>query len=131
MPEPLRIKQGTTRTVTVTGLRDAHGAILDPTGWAIHGVARPGMWADPTAVWRSAPPGVGEYLAEVVDADPTIDPTVVSGEKWIELHIAPAVSLTWVTWRNAVLDVTVTEPVTARTETFSTTLELIPTTVRA
>jgi hypothetical protein len=132
VPEPLRIKQGTTRAVLVTGLRDSHGALLDPSGWAIHGVARPGIWADVVAVWRDTPDtDLGELLAEVVDADPTIDPTVQDGEKWIELHIDPDVSLAWVTWRDADLDVTVTESGTGRTETFHTDLHLIPTTVRS
>jgi hypothetical protein len=130
VPEPLRIKQGTTRTVTVTGLRDSHGDLLDPTGWAIHGVARPGIWADPVAVWRDEPDtDAGELQADVIDADPD-DPTVQAGEKWIELHIDPAVSLTWVTWLDADLDVTITESGTGRVETFHTDLHLIPTTVR-
>lgn len=129
MPEPLIIKQGTTRTVFLTGLRDTHGALLDPTGWGIHGVARPGVWADTVAVWRDTP-GAGELQADVVDADPTIDPTVVTGEKWVELHVDPAVSLGWVGWRDAEVDVTITEPGTGRVETFHTELHLIPTTVR-
>lgn len=129
MPDPLKVKQGTTRTVALTGLRDSAGALLNPTGWAIHGVARPGIWADPVAVWRDNP-GDGELQADVIDADPTIDPTVEAGEKWIELHIEPAVSLTWVTWRDAELDVTITESGTDRVETFHTDLHLIPTTVR-
>lgn len=132
MPEPLKIKQGTTRTVAVTGLRDAHGSILDPSGWAVEAVARPGIWADPVGVWRDTPDeGAGELLAEIVDADPTIDPTVEAGEKWIDLHIDPDVSLSWVTWREADLDVTIIEPGTGRTETFHSDLYLIPTTVRA
>lgn len=130
MPEPLRIKQGATRTVTVTGIRDAAGVVLDPTGWAVHGIARPGMWADPVAVWRDTP-GTGELLADVVAADPVLDPKAVEGEKWIELHIDPAVSLGWVTWQDADLDVSITEPVTGRVETFHSDLHLIPTTVRA
>lgn len=129
MPEPLRIKQGTTRTVLLTGLRDSDGALLDPSGWGIHGVARPGIWADSVAVWRDTATG-DELQADVVDADPAIDPTVEVGEKWIELHIPPEVSLGWVTWRDAELDVTVTESGTGRTETFHADLHLIPTTVR-
>jgi hypothetical protein len=129
VPDPLKVKQGTTRTVALTGLRDATGALLNPTDWAIHGVARPGIWADPVAVWRDEP-GEGELQADVIDADPAIDPTVEPGEKWIELHIDPAVSLTWVTWRDAELDVTITESGTDRVETFHTDLHLIPTTVR-
>lgn len=128
MPEPLLIKQGTTRLITITGLRDAHGTILDPTGWAIYAVARPGIWAAEVAVWRDVP-GSGEYLAEVADADPLIDPTVIMGEKWIQLHIDPAVSDTW-TWRVADLDIEIKEPGTGREETFTTELELVPTTVR-
>jgi hypothetical protein len=132
VPDPLKVKQGTTRTVALTGLRDSTGALLDPTGWAIHGVARPGVWADPVAVWRDTPDtGAGELATEVVDADPAIDPTVEAGEKWIDLHIDPDVSLSWVTWREAELDVTITEPGTGRTETFHSDLHLIPTTVRA
>lgn len=128
--EPLLVKQGTTRVVTLRSLRDNTGALLDPTGWGIEGVARPGIWADVVAVW-SDDPADGEYLAEVVDADPDLDPTVVAGEKWIDLHIDPDVSLTWTTWFVALLDVSVTEPVTGRKETFSTEIRLVPTTVRA
>jgi hypothetical protein len=120
--EPLVIKQGTTRTVTITGLRDADGAILDPTGWGIHGVARPGYWAAPIAVWRNnSDTELDELLAEVVDDG--------AGEKQIDLHIDPAVSDGW-HWSVAVLDVEIQEPVTNRQETFSVELQLIPTTVR-
>jgi hypothetical protein len=126
--DPLQIKQGTTRFITIKGLRDDAGNILDPTGWDIHGVARPGLWADETAVWRDSP-GVGEHLAEVVDADPDIDPTVLPGEKWIDLHIDPDVSDAW-TWGHARLDVEIREPSTDREETFTADLQLIPTTVR-
>lgn len=124
----LQIKQGTTRTVTVTGLLDATGVLLDPTGWDIHAVARPGIWAAPVAVWRDTP-GPGELLAEVMAADLTITPTAQPDEKWIYLHIDPTTSLAW-TWFTAVVDITITEPVTNRKETFSTTLRLTPTTVR-
>lgn len=130
MLDPLEIKQGTTRVVTLRNLRDRAGQLLDPTGWGIRGVARPGIWADVVAVWTGNPAG-GEYLAEVVDADPELDPTVVDGEKWIDLHIDPEASLSWTTWFTALLDVSVTEPVTGRKETFSTELRLVPTTVRS
>lgn len=129
MAEPLLVKQGTTRVVTVTGLRDTFGAVLDPTGWAVHAVARPGVWAAPVAVWRNTP-SAGEHLAEVVPADPRLDPTVVTGEKWVWLHVDPAVSLTW-SWSVVNLDVEVTEPGTGRKEAFTTELRLVPTTVRS
>jgi hypothetical protein len=127
--EPLLIKQGTTRTVTITHIRDTTGNLLDPTGWGIHAVARPGYWADPVAVWKNNP-GTGELLAEVVDANPLTDPTVVTGEKWIELHIDPTVSDGW-TWMDAKLDAEIHEPPPGvREETFSADLRLVPTTVR-
>jgi hypothetical protein len=128
--DPLEIKQGTTRVVTLRNLRDSTGSLLDPTGWGIRGVARPGIWADVVAVWTDTPAD-GEYLAEVVDADPDLDQTVVPGEKWIDLHIDPDVSLTWTAWFVALLDVSITEPGTDRKETFSTELRVVPTTVRA
>lgn len=127
--EPLVLKQGTTRTITVTGLRTAANELLDPTRWGLHAVARPGIWADPVAVWRDTP-GVGEHLAEVVPADPTVDPTVSPGEKWLYLHIAPVVSDTW-EWATANLDIEISEPSTGRQETFSRILRLDPTTVRS
>jgi hypothetical protein len=124
--EPLQIKQGTTRTVTITNIRDADGNVLDPTAWGIHGVARPGYWAAPVAVWRNSPNALlGELLAEVVDADPPAE----AGEKQIELHIDPEVSAGW-HWSVVNLDVEMREPITNRQETFSVELQLIPTTVR-
>lgn len=129
MADVLDIKQGTTRTVTVKGLRDADGNLLDPTGWDLHAVARPGLWAAPVAVWRDNP-GAGEMLAVVVDADPELDPAVLPGEKWIDLQIDPADSDPW-TWGTAVLDVEITEPDTFRQEAFSTELRLVPAVVRS
>jgi hypothetical protein len=120
--EPLAIKQGTTRTVTITNLRDADGQSLDPTGWGIHGVARPGIWATPVAVWRNNPNrNAGELLAEIVDNE--------MGGKQIDLDIDPAVSDTW-HWSVAILDVEIREPLANRQETFTVELQLIPTTVR-
>jgi hypothetical protein len=126
--DPLEIKQGTTRIVTIKGLRDADGDLLDPTSWSIHAVARPGLWAAEAVVWRDNP-AEGELQARVVDADPTLDPSVQAGEKWIDLDIAPDDSAGW-TWSVAILDVEITEPVTNRRETFSTQLKLIPAVVR-
>jgi hypothetical protein len=120
--EPLLIKQGTTRSITITNLRDAHGQPLDPTGWGIHGVARPGIWAASVAVWRNNPDlNAGELLAEIVDDE--------TGGKQIDLDIDPAVSDSW-HWSVAVLDVEIQEPLTNRQETFSVELQLVPTTVR-
>lgn len=127
MADLLDIKQGATRTVTVKGLRDAEDQVLDPTGWSIHAVARPGLWAAPIGVWRDQPTG-DELQAEVVDADPT-ETGVLPGEKWIDLHIDAAVSDTW-HWSVANLDVEITEPGTGRQETFTTQLRLVATTVR-
>lgn len=127
MADLLDIKQGTDRTVTVKGLRDGNGDVLDPTGWSIHAVARPGIWAAPIGVWRDQPTG-DELLAQVIDADPT-ETGVLPGEKWIDLHIDAAVSDTW-SWSVAVLDVEIIEPNTNRQETFSTSLRLIPAVVR-
>lgn len=130
MAEVLEIKQGTSRTIVVSKIRDAAEQILDPTGWEIHAVARSGMWGPIVAEWVSGSPGEDQGLAEVVDADPDIDPTVATGEKWIYLHIAPAWSDTW-TWRHAELDIEVHEPAPGlREETFSADLRLVPTTVR-
>lgn len=122
MAEPLPIKQGTTRAVTITGLRDANGQDLDPTDWGIHGVARPGYWAAPVAVWRNNPDTeLDELRAEVIDDG--------AGGKQIDLRIDPEVSDRW-HWSVAVLDVEIQEPVTNRQETFSVELQLIPTAVR-
>jgi hypothetical protein len=124
--DPLVIKQGTTRTVAITNLRDANGQTLDPTTWSIHGVARPGYWAASVAVWRNSPNVLlGELFAVVVAASSPTTP----GEKQIDLHIDPAVSDTW-TWSVVNLDVEIQEPGTGRQETFSVELQLIPTTVR-
>jgi hypothetical protein len=125
--DPLDIKQGTTRIVTIKGLRDADGDLLDPTGWGIHAVARPGVWAQPVAVWRNQPIGA-ELQAEVVDADPE-ETGVQPGEKWINLEIAPDDSDAW-RWSTVVLDVEINEPNTNRQETFTTRLRLIPAVVR-
>lgn len=131
MAEPLLIKQGTTRIIVVSKLRDAAKQPLDPTGWTVHAVARTGIWGPAVAVWRTTP-GEDEGLAEVVDADPDIDPTVAADEKWIYLHITPDWSDTW-TWPGKVaeLDIEVHEPGPGgREETFSTELKLVPSTVR-
>jgi len=129
MAEPLEIKQGTTRTIVVSKLRDSAGQPLDPTGWEVHAVARAGVWGPVVAAWRTTP-GDGEGLAEVVDADPDVDPTA-AGEKWIYLHITPAWSDGW-TWTYADLDIEIHEPPPlSREEAFSRQLKLIPTTVRA
>jgi hypothetical protein len=125
--DPLEIKQGATRSVTLKGLRDGNGDPLDPTGWDIHGVARPGLWAAKAVVWRDDPAD-DELLATVVDADPD-EPGVSPGEKWIELNIEAGDSDPW-TWSVVVLDVEITEPITGRQETFSAQLKLIPAVVR-
>lgn len=130
MAEPLEIKQGTTRIIVVSQLRDAAKQPLDPTGWTIHAVARPGVWGPVVAEWVSGTPGEDQGLAEVVDAEPDIDPSVTTGEKWIYLHITPTWSDTW-TWSRADLDIEIHEPgPDGREETFSRELKLIPTTVR-
>lgn len=130
MAEPLSIKQGTTRTIVVSKLRDAAKQPLNPTGWTVYAVARTGIWGPVVAVWRTIP-GEDEGLAEVVDADPTIDSTVVAGEKWIYLHVTPTMSDGW-SWQAAELDIEIKEPgVNGREETFSTELRIVPTTVRA
>ncbi len=126
--EPLCIKQGTTRIITLTRLRDAYNNILDPTGWGIHGVARAGMWGPVVAIWRDNP-GPTEHLAEVVPADTVLDPTADPTEKWIYLHIDPTDSDAW-SWSEADLDVELTEPGTGREEAFTTELRLVPTTIR-
>lgn len=128
MADPLLIKQGTSRTIVVSKLRDARKELLDPTGWDIHAVARRGIWGPVVAEWVSGSPTAGQGLAEVVDADPQIDPTVQAGEKWIYLHIEPDRSDTW-TWRHAALDIEIHEP-GGREETFSAAIELVPSTVR-
>lgn len=127
--DPLIIKQGTTRLVALTGLRDAAGGVFDPTGWIVRAVARAGIWAAVASEWHSAPT-ITQYLAEVVNADPACDSSVIPGEKWIYLHIDPAVSDTW-TWSDAVLDIEIREPSTGNEEAFSTQLRLVPATVRA
>jgi hypothetical protein len=126
--EPLILKQGATRTITITELRDANGGYLNPTGWTIHGVARAGIWGPVVATWRNTP-AAGEGLAQVVAADLSIDPTANPAEKWLYLHVTPAMSDAW-TWRDAVLDVEITEPGTGRVETFTVDLRLAPTTIR-
>jgi hypothetical protein len=105
----LPIDQGTQRYITVTNLRDAHKQVLNPTGWTITAMARQGSVRGPlVATWRDDP-GAGEYLAEVVDADPLIDPTVQPGEKWVYLHVDPSASNAW-TWVTAELWVNLAEP---------------------
>lgn len=127
--EPLEIKQGTTRVIYLDQLRDATDSPLNPSGWGIHAVARLGIWGPAVAVWRDTP-NTGESLAEVVPADPELDPDVVDGEKWIYLHIDPDVSDAW-SWSQSVLDIEIREPSTGNKETFSTGLRLIPTTIRS
>lgn len=125
----LPIDQGVTRIITVTHLVDAHGQWLNPTGWSIHAVARAGSVKGPSvAAWRDSP-GTGEGKAEVVDADPTIDPTSSAGEKWIYLHVDPSMSDTW-TWTSAELRIEIQEPgASGRQESFPAHLVLNPTTV--
>lgn len=129
MAEPLVIEQGTTRIIVVSKLRDARKQFLNPTGWTTHAVARTGVWGPVVAVWRSIP-GAGEGQAEVVAADVLIDPTADVTEKWIYLHVTPAMSDAW-TWGAAVLHIEIKEPgVDGREERFSVDLKLDPTTVR-
>ena len=115
MPDlPLTIEQGTTRVIVVSGIRDDAGAVLDPTGWALRGVARVPV-ENPViaAEWSHEPTGA-QGLAEVVDpvaaglVGPD-DPVPLLGERWILLHVTPAMSRAW-WWHNAHLDVHMTEP---------------------
>ncbi len=113
MPDlPLTIEQGTTRVIVVSDIRDRAGAVLDPTGWALRGVART-AGATIVAEWSHAPTGT-QGLAEVVDpvaaglVGPT-DPTPTAGERWILLPVTPAMSRAW-WWNTAHLDVHMTEP---------------------
>lgn len=130
MTPELVIKQGTTRIVAVTKLRDAAGQPLDPSGWEIHAVARTGVWGPVAAEWVSGSPGPGQGVAEVVDADAAVDATVTVGEKWIYLYIPPAMSDGWL-WQSAELDIELREPAPGlREETFSATLRITPTAVR-
>ena len=109
---PLTIEQGTTRVIVVSDIRDRAGAVLDPTGWALRGVART-AGAAIVAEWSHEPTGT-QGLAEVVDpvtaglVRPT-DPTPAAGERWILLHVTPAMSRAW-WWNTAHLDVHMTEP---------------------
>lgn len=113
MPEPpLTIEQGTTRIIVISNIRDAAGSVFDPTGWALRGVART-AGAVMVAEWSHAPAGT-QGKAEVVDpvAAGLIgpdDPPPLPGERWILLHISPAMSRSW-SWIVAHLDVHMTEP---------------------
>jgi len=109
---PLTIEQGTTRVIVVSGIRDDADAVLDPTGWALRGVART-AGAAMVAEWSHEPTGA-QGLAEVVDpvAAGLIgpdDPAPAAGERWILLHVTPAMSRAW-WWNTAHLDVHMTEP---------------------
>jgi len=106
---PLVILQGATQIIVVKGLRDAANALLDPTGWAIHVVIRKdGVTGQLVATWRYAPRS-GEGLAEVVDADPAIDPDVLPGEKWVYLHITSTM-FAGATWSRGKLQGEITDP---------------------
>jgi len=109
---PLTIEQGTTRVIVVSDIRDWAGAVLDPTGWALRGVAR-AVGAAIVAEWSHAPTGT-QGLAEVVNPVTAgligpDDPVPLPGERWILLHVTPAMSRAW-WWHNAHLDVHMTEP---------------------
>jgi phage gp36-like protein len=112
---PLTIEQGTTQVIVVSDIRDGVGAVVDPTGWALRSVARVSV-ENPVIVaeWSYEPTGT-QGLAEVVDpvaaglVGPD-DPTPAPGERWILLHITPAMSGEW-QWNTAHLYVHITESV--------------------
>ena len=105
----LEIQQGATVVIIVKNIRDYAGAVLDPTGWTVRAVARRNP-RDATilAAWSSVPTGI-EGSAVVGDPQPAPGETVTPGEKWIFLHVTPAMSRAW-TWSIAWFDIHITEP---------------------
>lgn len=130
MPGPtLPIAQSVSRIVRVSKLRDDADEYWDPTGWTLHAVARAQNYnGEVVGVWRSTP-GTGEGLAEVVAADPTLDPSANPTEKWIHLHVDPWMSAAW-TFTVAELWIQATEPFPgSRSESWPAVLTLVPTSV--
>ena len=105
----LEIQQGATVVIYAKNIRDYAGAVLDPTGWTIRAAARQNPQDGVIlAAWSSTPAGI-EGSAVVGDPEPAPGETVTPGEKWIFLHVTPAMSRAW-TWSIAWFDIHMTEP---------------------
>ena len=105
----LEIQQGATVVIFAKNIRDYAGAVLDPTGWTIRAAARRSPQDGVIlAAWSSDPDGI-EGSAVVGDPEPAPGETVTPGEKWIFLHVTPAMSRAWM-WSIAWFDIHMTEP---------------------
>lgn len=96
MPSPIRVTQGATRTISISGIVDSAGAPLDVTGWAVHAQVRQFAGEPLLAEWVSGTPTGTQGQA------------TASGTT-VELAIPYAMSTAW-TWRDGRLHVEITEP---------------------
>lgn len=96
MTDPIRIAQGTTRTIIISGIVDSNGDPLTITGWSVR------------AQIRRLPDS--PLLAEWVTGTPTgtQGQATASGTE-VRLQVPYAMSEAW-TWRVATLHVEITEP---------------------
>lgn len=99
----IELTQGVTEEIYAKDLTDDTGQALDPTGWAIHAVARQYGAVGPVVATWSSSPAAGEGLAEVISA---ISPAT---GKWVVLHCTPTLSDGW-TWDRGHLQCVIIEP---------------------
>lgn len=92
----IRIKQGTTRTIVISGIVDSNGVALDVTGWAVHAQVRHTPSGPLLAEWVSGTPTGSQGQATAAGTE-------------IRLAVPPAMSSAW-TWRDAKIECEVTEP---------------------
>lgn len=96
MPNPIRVTQGATRTVVVSGIVDSAGAPLTVTGWTVHAQVREAQEGPLLAEWVSGTPTGSQGQA------------TASGTS-VTLSVPYAMSSAW-TFRTGRLHVELTEP---------------------